>query len=100
MMKKLCRRLRSNRGESVVESLFAIVVAALTAVVLAGAVISAARVNAGADQIVTFPEYESTTSATKECTLSGKVKETMYNETFNVTLYKEDQGDMIYYENE
>ncbi len=100
MMKKIMRRLRSNRGESLVESMIAIVIAALTAMILAGAVVSAARVNAGAKKIVTFPGSEHVSSlGEKTLTLTMQVSDSeTYTENITVNLYAEEQEGMVYYE--
>lgn len=44
------RKLRSQRGESIAETLFALLIAALGMILLAGALVAAARVNRAAEQ--------------------------------------------------
>ena len=47
------QKLKSNSGETLVETLFALLVAVLAMTMLAGSIVSAARVNKGAEDLNT-----------------------------------------------
>ena len=47
------RKLKNNSGETLVETLFALLVAVLAMTMLAGSIVSAARVNKGAEDLNT-----------------------------------------------
>lgn len=47
------RKLKSNSGETLVETLFALLVVVLAMTMLAGSIVSAARVNKGAEDLNT-----------------------------------------------
>lgn len=49
----MIRKLKSNSGETLVETLFALLVVVLAMTMLAGSIISAARVNKGAENLDT-----------------------------------------------
>lgn len=89
-MRKTTGKLRAQRGETLVESLIAMLVITLAALMLAGSVVSSARVNAGVKKIVTFPQYASGSPAT--VTLSDGSASC----TLNLNVYEE--GGMVYYE--
>ena len=59
-LKKWQKKLRSASGETLVETLFAMLIIALAVVMLAGSIVSAARVNkAGADMVTEFQKSDS-----------------------------------------
>ncbi|MBO4914813.1 MAG: hypothetical protein J5449_06355 [Oscillospiraceae bacterium] len=126
-MKRLIERLKSRSGESLTESLIALVIISCASLLLAGAITSAARLNdklnnkTGSDEgkIVTFSQYQGEpVEEFKTVTLKGSVlgstldsdsrptdgvivlgykSESGAELSYTVTLYK-DKGDMMYYE--
>lgn len=73
MRKRLLERLREKRGESLVESLASMLIITLAGLLLAGAIISAARVNERTQRVVTLPPAEAGAWKDTEvkCKLSG-----------------------------
>lgn len=95
MLKKIKARLRASRGESLVESLIAMLIITLAGLMLAGSVVSSARVNAGARDFLTFPRYASEESnGSANATLSWGSSNSVSLGSVNV--YKS-KGGMVYY---
>lgn len=95
-MRKAVKKLRSRRGESLVESLIAMLIITLAGLMLAGSVVSSARVNAGARDFLTFPRYAGDKSnGSANATLSWEGGNSVSLGT--VTVY-ESKGGMVYYE--
>lgn len=101
MKNELLARLRDSRGESLVESLLAMLVIVLAGLMLAGAVVSSARVNRGVKDVVTFPAYKdpagSGTAHLKRQQGGFLDPDDPQNDETAVTVYF-DGGEIVYYE--
>ncbi|MBE6069661.1 MAG: hypothetical protein E7211_18520 [Clostridium lundense] len=99
------RKLRSNRGESLVELIVSMLIITMAGMILAGAIMASDRVNTSTAKAATFPEYQDAegTTATTGLLVSYNIKLPGYEEDdlkFNVKLHQDDKkGTMYYYEN-
>ncbi|MBE7002826.1 MAG: hypothetical protein E7425_00895 [Ruminococcaceae bacterium] len=114
MMKKLLSRVRSTRGESMVESMFAMVIISLAGLLLAGAIVTTAKLNknmSDSDKVALFPQYAASSGTEVQVSISGnclrKPAENIYEQgrtdSGTITLddsvdIKTDQGGLKYYE--
>ena len=88
------RKLKSSAGETLVETLFALLVVVLAMTMLAGAIVSAARVNKGAENLNTAFVQESNVDevSSVKVQISGKTP-------IDVKAYKtRDDNQYCYYE--
>jgi Tfp pilus assembly protein PilX len=110
LIKKAGSRLRSTRGESLVECMIAMVIITIAGLMLAGAIVSSARLNATvekSERAAMFPKYASATGSEKTVTLSGDVLKKRYTREMRpddgevglgkITVYTDD-GELVYYE--
>ena len=92
------RKLKGNSGETLVETLFALLVVVLAMTMLAGSIVSAARVNKGAEALNTAFQ-----AANKPVLgVNGAVKHTKHSTvldtTVSVTAYQtDDENKYCYY---
>ena len=92
-MKRLKERLKNRLGESLAETLVALLIAALAVMMLAAAIVSAARINAGLkNEDVAFRKAQTPTSSSVSLTMDNG---TPVSVTVNVY---ETQNDYVYYE--
>lgn len=97
MLKKAVQKWKGNRGETIAESLVSMLVIVLAGLMLAGAIVSSARMNRAAKKSAQFPQYADANGQARTVGISGTLAGGVsLSANIPVTVY-EDEGEMRYY---
>lgn len=99
MLRKVAEKLGGSRGETIAESLVSMLIIVLAGLMLAGAILSSARVNHASKKIAVFPQYHGeTVDNTRTASITGSLQgDVSVSTSVPVTMYR-DLGEMYYYE--
>lgn len=91
------RKLKSNAGETLVETLFALLVVGLAMTMLVGAIMAAARVNKGARDLDTSFQATNNPGSGVNVTVIHTKHNTVPNTLVPVTVYQTNDQNHYYY---